>query len=116
MSEIKTSEVLEILDKMEMFQGQRAGRELWADKPTEVQEQDLTNFNRDIGTIRKYIESQNNVLQRIVTRLEEQEKQYLRRKDEYEKIGSTREAFKQFSKACSYNNAIEIVKDEGGIE
>ena len=48
MSEIKTSEVLEILDKMEMFQGQRAGRELWADKPREVQEQDLTKFNRDI--------------------------------------------------------------------
>ena len=69
MSEIKTSEVLEILDKMEMFQGQRAGRELWADKPREVQEQDLTNFNRDIEKIRKYIESQNNVLQQIVKRI-----------------------------------------------
>ena len=69
MSEIKTSEVLEILDKMEMFQGQRAGRELWADKPTEVQEEDLSNFNRDIEKIRKYIESQSKVLKRIVKRI-----------------------------------------------
>lgn len=30
-------DVLEILDKLEFFYGQRAGRELWADKPMEVQ-------------------------------------------------------------------------------
>lgn len=55
------------------------------------------------------------VFERVVERLEEQEKQYLRRKDEYEKNGNTREAFRQFSKSCSYNNAIEIVKEECGI-
>lgn len=69
MSEIKTNEVLEILDKMEMFQGQRAGRELWADKPMEVQDKDIENFNRDIGKIRKYIESQSKVFERIVKRI-----------------------------------------------
>lgn len=114
MSEIKTSEVLEILDKMEMFQGQRAGRELWADKPTEVQEQDLTNFNRDIGTIRKYIESQNNVLQRIMTRLEEKQ-------TEYETISEQK--YFDMPQACyykgyeeGYKGAIKICKEEGGIE
>lgn len=104
MSEIKTSEVLEILDKMEMFQGQRAGRELWSDKPTEVQEQDLTNFNRDIGTIRKYIESQNNVLQRIVERLNGK------------KRSDGTESDREWGKYIGYVDAIKIVKEEGGIE
>lgn len=48
-------EVLEILDKIEFFQGQRAGRELWLDKPAEIQEEDLKNFNDDIQKIREYI-------------------------------------------------------------
>lgn len=34
----------DILDKWEFFYGQRAGRELWADKPTEVQDEDIANF------------------------------------------------------------------------
>ena len=48
-------EVLDILDMLQFFQGQRAGRELWFNKPIEVQEQDLENFNRDVRTIRDYI-------------------------------------------------------------
>ena len=53
MERVKT--VMEILDKMNFFQGQRAGRELWNDKPFEVQEEDLENFKRDINTIGSYI-------------------------------------------------------------
>ena len=49
-------EVLEILDKIEFFQGQRAGRELWIDKPEDVQERDLLNFNNYIQKIREYVE------------------------------------------------------------
>ena len=51
----ETKTVIEILDKMNFFQGQRAGRELWNDKPHHVQEQDLENFKRDIKTIGNYI-------------------------------------------------------------
>ena len=47
--------VLEILDKFEMFQGQRAGRELWGEKPDEVQDRDIEHFNRDLNIIRSYI-------------------------------------------------------------
>lgn len=43
---------LDILDKWEFFQGQRAGRELWSDKPREVQDKDIENFDRDLGFIR----------------------------------------------------------------
>ena len=114
MSEVKTSEILEILDKLEMFQGQRAGRELWADKPAEIQEQDLTNFNRDIGTIRKYIESQNNVLQRIVERLNGKKKTLCGTYDFYTK------PLDRPSCKIAFNNgiceSIQVVKEVGGIE
>lgn len=42
---------IDILDKWEFFYGQRAGRELWADKPTEVQNEDIANFCRDLGLV-----------------------------------------------------------------
>lgn len=47
-------EVMDILDKWEMFLGQRAGRELWADKPTDVQDKDLADFNRDLEKVRSF--------------------------------------------------------------
>lgn len=46
---------LEILDKMQFFGGQRAGREIWNDKPREVQDADIAAFNRDIETLRKVV-------------------------------------------------------------
>ena len=51
-------EALDVLDKWEFFYGQRAGRELWADKPTEVQDQDIANFNRDIQIVRSALSSE----------------------------------------------------------
>lgn len=50
---------LEILDKFQFFQGQRAGRELWNDKPTEIQDKDIKNFNKDIEFIRNVLKSAN---------------------------------------------------------
>lgn len=47
--------ILEILDKLQFFVGQRAGRELWNDKPREVQDEDIANFNRDIEWLRNII-------------------------------------------------------------
>lgn len=49
---------LEILDKWEFFYGQRAGRELWADKPREVQDKDIADFCRDLWVVRKALERQ----------------------------------------------------------
>lgn len=53
------SKCLEILDKFQFFQGQRAGRELWNDKSTEIQDEDIKNFNRDIEFIRNVLKSAN---------------------------------------------------------
>ena len=55
MGKITTREVYGILDKWEMFFGQRAGRELWAEKPTEVQNKDIEDFNRDLNKVRTKI-------------------------------------------------------------
>ena len=49
--------VFDILDKMEFFQGQRAGRELWNDKPKEVQDKDISDFIKDINYIRSYLQA-----------------------------------------------------------
>lgn len=48
--------VIDILNKWEFFYGQRAGRELWAEKPTEVQDEDISNFCRDLGLVREALE------------------------------------------------------------
>ena len=47
---------LEALDKMQFFMGQRAGRELWMNKPHDVQEKDLESFNRDVEIVRGLIQ------------------------------------------------------------
>jgi len=52
----KQTKVFDILDKMELFQGQRAGRELWLDKPKEVQDKDIADFIKDINYIRSYLQ------------------------------------------------------------
>lgn len=46
---------MDILDKLSFFGGQRAGRELWNDKPREVQDEDIASFNRDIEYLRDII-------------------------------------------------------------
>lgn len=46
---------LEVLDKLSFFGGQRAGRELWNDKPREVQDEDIASFNRDIEYLKDII-------------------------------------------------------------
>ena len=48
--------VFDILNKFEFFQGQRAGRELWNDKPKEVQDKDISDFIKDINYIRSYLQ------------------------------------------------------------
>ena len=56
----------EVLDKLQFFGGQRAGRELWNDKPREVQDEDIANFNRDIeylkDIIRKHMKNEEDIL------------------------------------------------------
>lgn len=53
--ENKLDKVLDILNKFEFFYGQRAGRELWADKPRAVQDVDIADFVKDLNYIKEYL-------------------------------------------------------------
>ena len=46
---------LDILDRFDFFQGQRAGRELWNEKPFDVQEEDIAKFSQDVALLKNYI-------------------------------------------------------------
>lgn len=52
---ITKEKAIDILDKIDFFQGQRAGRELWNEKSRYVQEIDLKNFQEDVALLREYI-------------------------------------------------------------
>ncbi|MBR5508990.1 MAG: hypothetical protein IKV59_02945 [Lachnospiraceae bacterium] len=53
--DIEKSEILDILDKIQFFLGKRECREIWNIKPTDMQEEDLENFNKDIQKIKEYL-------------------------------------------------------------
>ena len=52
---ITKEKALDILDRMDFFQGQRAGRELWNEKSRYVQEMDLQIFREDVAELKAYI-------------------------------------------------------------
>lgn len=48
-------EILDILEKWDFFYGQRAGRELWVDKPRAMQDKGIDNFKRDLKKITEFV-------------------------------------------------------------
>ena len=61
---------MDILEKMDFFQGQRAGRELWYDKPIEVQEQDIASFSQGVVFLKTLIRELTEENERIVAEKE----------------------------------------------
>ena len=52
---ITKEQAIDILELFDFLQGQRAGRELWNDKPFEVQERDIRNFSNNVALLKEYI-------------------------------------------------------------
>lgn len=52
---ITKAEAIDIINKFDFFQGQRAGRELWSRKHQILQDEDIRNFNRDCALLLEYI-------------------------------------------------------------
>lgn len=48
----------DILAKFDFFGGQRAGRELWNEKPFDVQNEDIKNFSEDVKILKDLINRQ----------------------------------------------------------
>ena len=85
------NKAIDILDKFDFFYGQRAGRELWNDKPVDVQNQDIEDFARDIKYLKAYI----NQLEAEVERLTRLNFQAEALNEAYEE--SISEAIKEFA-------------------
>lgn len=54
---IDKEQALEIIDKRDFF-NDRAGRELWNDKPKEIQDEDIRNAHEDYESLKEYILNQ----------------------------------------------------------
>lgn len=52
---ITKEQAIDILERFDFFQGQRAGRELWNDKPKDVQDKDIEDFSRDCRLLIEYV-------------------------------------------------------------
>ena len=65
MNDNEMVKALDILNKFEFFEGQRAGRELWGEKPTEIQNVDIEEFNNDIAFLRDFINRQKAEIERL---------------------------------------------------
>jgi hypothetical protein len=52
---ITKAQAIDILEKFDFFQGQRAGRELWNDKPKDIQDKDIEDFSRDCRLLIEYV-------------------------------------------------------------
>lgn len=55
----------DILDKLDFFDGQRAGRELWFEKPFDVQNEDIEDFSKDIAFLKDFINRQKAEIERL---------------------------------------------------
>ena len=67
---------IDILDKFYFFQGQRAGRELWRSKTFEAQEQDISDFSRDVALLKCYINEITGENKRLTGHLSQLEHRY----------------------------------------
>ncbi len=52
---ITKERAIEIVQKFDFFYGQRAGRELWVQKPRPVQDEDVKSFHRDCEELLEYL-------------------------------------------------------------
>ena len=64
MTENKIKKANDILDKFEFF-NQRAGRELWSDKPKDIQDKDIENFSNYVKFLKDFINRQKAEIERL---------------------------------------------------
>lgn len=71
MTDAEIIKAFDILDKFEFFGGQRAGRELWFDKPVDVQNADIENFSSDVRFLKDLINRQQAEIERLEASIKE---------------------------------------------
>ena len=110
--------VWDILAKWGFFFGQRAGRELWVDKPAEVQDKDIWDFLNDIKLVKDLINRLQLENDRLKQNLEEAHIDIREHLAEIERLQSINDSFTDIGKLYSeikaeaYKECIEKVKEE----
>ena len=79
---------LDILERFDFFQGQRAGRELWNEKPFDVQEQDIAKFSQDVAWLKNYIKE---LTEEVEQRIEDYQESQRKWEKAYDKLEYTLE-------------------------
>ena len=84
---------LDILAKFDFFGGQRAGRELWNEKPTDVQDKDIENYSKDVAFLKDLInrqkaenKSQSIMIKMLKGSIEDYKNSYINQKAEIERL------------------------------
>lgn len=65
MTDNEIVKALDILAKFDFFGGQRAGRELWNEKPADVQDKDIENFSKDVAFLKDFFNRQKEEIERV---------------------------------------------------
>ena len=107
---ITKEQAIDILEKFDFFQGQRAGRELWNSKPKEVQDEDIFNFSKDVALLKEYIADvvPRSEVEELKKRLERTSIAYAEMKQLYEQAKQEvakqifEEIEREFSPVCAY--------------
>ena len=72
MNDNEFAKAIDICEKLDFFGGQRAGRELWFEKPVDVQDIDIKQFVEDVAFLKDFINRQ----KAEIDRLKEYEQMY----------------------------------------
>lgn len=103
---ITKEQAIDILEKFDFFQGQRAGRELWSDKPYETQEEDIKAFSKDVAELKAYIAD---VVQKSEVERLQAEVERLKKDNEYILM---QHRFQRRPSGDCWNDVIEKAKAE----
>lgn len=65
MNDNEFAKAIDICEKLDFFGGQRAGRELWFEKPVDVQDIDIKQFVEDVAFLKDFINRQKAEIERL---------------------------------------------------
>ena len=109
MTDNEIIKVKDILEKWEFFLGQRAGRELWFDKPAEIQDKDIYNFLRDLKSVKDLITHQQSENKRLGKEVDLVSIQFQDLQERYEEAQAKIDKLKECPK-CVYEYDGEIME------
>jgi hypothetical protein len=69
MTEKEIIKAFDVLNKLDFFGGQRAGRELWNEKPADIQNKDIESFSNDVEFLRDFITRQKAEIEKLKAKL-----------------------------------------------